>query len=88
MYIWRARILDPADIRRVRALLMNRHVVTENVWVTHDGIKPDNAFPHVNPTLQKPINHNRTAGAYIPCFPHASYRLFKRKLGRRTYSFS
>lgn len=67
MYIWRVRILDPADIRRVRSLLMNRHVVTENVCVTPDGIKPDSAFPHVNPTLQKPINHNRTAGVYIPC---------------------
>lgn len=67
MYIWRARILDPADIRRVRSLLMNRHVVTENVWVTPVDINLDNAFPHVNPTLQKLINHNRTAGAYIPC---------------------
>lgn len=67
MYIWRARILDPADIRRVRALLMNRHGVVENAPAAPGGINLDNAFPHVNPTLQKPINHNRTAGAYIPC---------------------
>lgn len=67
MYIWQARILDPADIRRVRSLLLNLQGVTENVPATHGGIGFDNAFPHVNSTLQKPINHNRTAGAYIPC---------------------
>lgn len=67
MYIWRVRILDPADIRRVRSLLMNRHVVTENVPAAPGGINLDSAFSHVNPTLQKLINHNRTAGAYIPC---------------------
>lgn len=67
MYIWRARILDPADIRRVRSLLMNLHGVTENVPAAPGGINLDSAFPHVNLTLQKLINHNRTAGAYIPC---------------------
>ena len=80
MYIWRARILDPAEIRRVRPLLINLHGVTENVPAAPGGMNLDSAFPHVNPTLQKPINHNRTASVYLPCFPHASYRLLKENL--------